>query len=104
MTKLFLKTIVSVLLIGCLGVQAQLTPEQAARIDSLFLDWNRPNHPGGAIAVMQGDLVVYSKAFGLASMEYLVPNTTGTRFNVASVSKQFSALAIVRLQFRGQKW
>jgi CubicO group peptidase (beta-lactamase class C family) len=102
MTKLFQKAIVWVLLIGCLGVQAQLTPEQSARIDSLFLDWSRPNHPGGAIAVMQGDLVVYSKAFGLASMEYLVPNTTGTRFNVASVSKQFSALAIIRLHLQGK--
>ena len=81
---------------------AQIEPDKIARIDSLFLDWNRPNHPGGAIAVMQGDNVVFSKAYGLASIEYLVPNTTRTRFNVASVSKQFSALGIVLLHLKGK--
>ena len=84
------------------GAHAQITDEQLANIDSLFLEWNRPNHPGGAIAIMHGDDVVFSKAYGLASMEYLVPNTTGTRFNVASVSKQFSALGIVKLHVAGK--
>ena len=51
---------------------------------------------------MRGDETVFSKAYGLASMEYLVPNTTGTRFNVASVSKQFSALGIVKLHLAGK--
>ena len=74
----------------------QLNTEKEAQIDSLFQAWNKPNHPGGAIAIMQGDKVVYSKAYGLASMEYLVPNSTGTLFNVASVSKQFSALGYCR--------
>ncbi|MCR9227934.1 MAG: beta-lactamase family protein [Flavobacteriaceae bacterium] len=81
---------------------AQLSEEQWTHIDSLFLEWNRPDHPGGAIAVMQGDEVVFSKAYGLASMEYLVPNSTDTRFNVASVSKQFSALGIVKLHLEGK--
>ncbi|WP_183114791.1 serine hydrolase domain-containing protein [Flagellimonas pelagia] len=80
----------------------QLNTEKEAQIDSLFQVWNKPNHPGGAIAIMQGDKVVYSKAYGLASMEYLVPNSTGTLFNVASVSKQFSALGIVLLQEQGK--
>jgi Beta-lactamase class C and other penicillin binding proteins len=80
----------------------QLSTEKEAQIDSLFQSWNKPNHPGGAIAIMQGDKVVYSKAYGLASMEYLVPNSTGTLFNVASVSKQFSALGIVLLQEQGK--
>ena len=99
----FFKKIALVLvLINCLGVNAQLSSKQLGQIDSMFLDWDRPDHPGGAIAVMQGDQVVFSKAYGLASLEYLVPNTTGTRFNVASVSKQFSALAIVKLHLEGK--
>lgn len=81
---------------------AQLPADKAAKIDSLFLEWNRPNHPGGSIAIMQGDKTVFSKAYGLASMEYLVPNSPGTQYNVASVSKQFSALGIVRLHLQGK--
>ncbi|MDC6363603.1 MULTISPECIES: serine hydrolase domain-containing protein [Flavobacteriaceae] len=81
---------------------AQLPADKAAKIDSLFLEWNRPNHPGGSIAIMQGDKTVFSKAYGLASMEYLVPNSPSTQYNVASVSKQFSALGIVRLHLQGR--
>ena len=100
--KLLPKLLLGLTLIICTSVSAQLSEEQVANIDSLFLQWNRPNHPGGAISIMQGDETVFSKAYGLASMEYLVPNTTGTRFNVASVSKQFSALGIVKLHLAGK--
>ena len=30
-----------------------------AKIDSLFLDWNQPNHPGGVVGIMDGDRIVY---------------------------------------------
>ncbi|MCB0372082.1 MAG: beta-lactamase family protein [Muricauda sp.] len=90
------------LFILCTISYGQLDAGKEAQIDQLFQSWNQPNHPGGAIAIMQGDKVVYSKAYGLASMEYLVPNSTGTLFNVASVSKQFSALGIVLLQEQGK--
>ena len=102
MKKLFPRFFLALALTICASVNGQLNDGQLAQIDSLFLNWNRPNHPGGAVAVMQGDDVVFSKAYGLASMEYLVPTSTGTRFNVASVSKQFSALGIVKLHLDGK--
>lgn len=80
----------------------QINPDQTKKIDALFTEWNTPNHPGGAIGVMQDGKIIYSKAFGLASLEYLVPNTTGTLFNVASVSKQFTAMGIVLLELQGK--
>lgn len=81
---------------------AQLSEEKALQIDSLFMSWNRPDHPGGAVGIMKEGKVIYSKAFGLASLEYLVPNTPGTRFNIASVSKQFTSMGIVLLQMQGK--
>ena len=99
MTKIFARLLVCIVFLCAEFVSAQIA-DKITQIDSLFLDWNRPNHPGGAIMVMQGDDIVFSKAYGLASMEYLVPNNTGTRFNVASVSKQFSALGIVLLHLQ----
>ena len=85
-----------------LNVSAQLNEKQLLKIDSLFTKWNKPNHPGGAIGIMQNGKIVFSKAYGLASMEYLVPNTTGTIYNIASVSKQFTAMGIVLLQEQGK--
>lgn len=81
---------------------AQISNTQLQKIDSLFLDWNKPNHPGGTVGIMQKGRIVFSKAYGLASLEYLVPNSPSTRFNIASVSKQFTAMGIVILQQQGK--
>lgn len=83
------------------SVQAQLGEVQSQKIDSLFNTWREANHPGGAIGIMQKGEVLYSKAFGLTSLEYQVPNTTETIFNVGSVSKQFTAMGIVLLHEKG---
>ncbi len=83
-------------------ITAQLPDSVSQKIDQLFVEWNTPNHPGGAIGVMKDNKVVYSKAFGLASLEYLVPNSTGTIFNIASISKQFTAMGIILLEEQGK--
>ncbi len=97
------KTILFLLIfILSIPVFAQLDPAKEKDIDQLFLDWNRPNHPGGALGIVLDGRLVFSKAYGLASLEYLVPNTPGTRFNIASVSKQFTAMGIVKLHLQGK--
>lgn len=98
-----LKYLISIIALSiALNVNAQIGQTQIDQIDSLFIDWNKPNHPGGSIGIMQNGQIVFSKAYGLASMEYLVPNTTATIFNIASVSKQFTAMGIVLLQEQGK--
>ena len=84
------------------SISAQMERSDERDIDQLFIDWNVPLHPGGAVGIVQDGRLIYSKAYGLASLEYLVPNTTGTRFNIASVSKQFTAMGIVRLELMGK--
>jgi len=84
------------------GASAQISDIQLQKIDSLFLNWNKPNHPGGAVGIMQNGKTVFSKAYGLASLEYLAPNSTSTIFNIASISKQFTAMGIVILQEQGK--
>ena len=81
---------------------SQLTADKIRAIDSIFVSWNQPNHPGGSVGIMQNGKLVYNKAFGLASLEYMVPNTPGTRFNIASISKQFTGMAIVKLHLEGK--
>ncbi len=85
-----------------LSATAQLSDTQQEKIDSLFISWNAPNHPGGVVGIIQKDKPVFLKAYGLASMEYLVPNAAGTIFNTGSVSKQFTAMGIVLLHNAGK--
>jgi len=58
--------------------------------------------PGASVAVTQNDRVIYSKGFGLANLEYNIPNTPQTIFHVASVSKQFTGFAIALLADQGK--
>ena len=102
-----MKSLIYPVLLGLLccytpGINAQIDEDLYNRIDSIFIDWNQPNHPGGAVGIMQNGKMLFSKAYGLASLEYLVPNTSDTRFNIASVSKQFTGMGMVVLSLQGK--
>ena len=100
--KLKLVIHLGAVLIGTVSLCAQLSPEKAEQIDGLFRSWNQPNSPGGVVGIWQKDKLLFRKAYGLASLEYLAPNTTGTLFNLASVSKQMTAMGIVKLHLEGK--
>ncbi|WP_448634575.1 serine hydrolase domain-containing protein [Pedobacter panaciterrae] len=72
------------------------------KIDGLFTKWNTPNTPGCVIGIVRNDSLIYAKGYGLANMEYGVPNTPETIYHMASVSKQFTAYAIVLLARQGK--
>ncbi len=78
------------------------TPSLEAQVDALFAKWNSLDTPGAAVAVIKDGIVVYRKGFGCAQLEYGVPITPSTVFHVASVSKQFTAMAITMLEAAGK--
>ena len=73
-----------------------------AQVDQLFAEWNRPDSPGAAVAVTRDGEVIYKHGYGMANLEYDIPITTTTIFDIASVSKQFAAFAIVTLSHQGK--
>ncbi len=102
MNKIYLPIVLFLVLAFHPDISAQLSKEKIRKIDSLFISWNQPNHPGGTVGIMKEGKIIFSKAYGLASLEYLVPNTPDTRFNIASVSKQFTCMGIVLLFLQGK--
>lgn len=52
---------------------------------------------GGVALVMKGDKVLLRKAYGLADREWGIANTVDTKFRIASISKTFTAVAILKL-------
>jgi CubicO group peptidase (beta-lactamase class C family) len=82
--------------------QANNSGEFISKVDSLLASETVPNEPGAAVAVLQNGKVIYLRCFGLASLEYWSPITHETVFNLASVSKQFVALAILMLEKEGK--
>ena len=77
-------------------------PSPAGRVDQLFAAWDRRGSPGAAAAVVQDGDLVHAKGYGLAQLEYDIPIEPTSVFHVASVSKQFTALAVVLLAAQGK--
>jgi D-alanyl-D-alanine carboxypeptidase len=55
----------------------------------------------GTVLVAKNGLPVYKQAFGLSDQASNLPNRLDTRFNIASITKAFTAIAIVQLAERG---
>lgn len=81
------------------------TPGQGeldAPIDSLFsIYFSDDSNPGAIVLVARGDSVIYSRGFGMARLDVNTEITDSTLFNVCSISKQFGAMAILKLQEQG---
>jgi len=73
-----------------------------ARVDAYVLPYVQSNNFSGAILIAKSNKVLIRKAFGMANLELGVPNTPETRFHVASISKSFTAVAIILLEQRGK--
>jgi CubicO group peptidase (beta-lactamase class C family) len=74
----------------------------AARIDRAFSGINGTNAPGCAIGMSQNGKTVLTRAYGMANLEYGVPNTPETIFESGSVAKQFTAAAVEILVQEGK--
>ena len=67
------------------------------QIDSLFSLWQQGVCPGGQVLVRQKGQLIYDRTFGYADVEKRIPMTHDHVFHVASISKQFTAMAILLL-------
>jgi CubicO group peptidase (beta-lactamase class C family) len=67
------------------------------KVDRLLAWWSQGDIPGAAVIIIQGDKVLLKKGYGLADIETKVPISPDTSFLLASVTKQFTAIAIMPL-------
>lgn len=73
-----------------------------AKIDSIFASWSKSTTPGCVVGVMQDDNLALLRAYGMADLEHDVANNTSTLFEVGSISKQFTSMAILLLARDGK--
>ena len=72
-------------------------PEAASHLDELLAQWTRDGAMSGSVLIAQDGVVFLSEGYGLANRAQGIPNTPQTRFHLCSISKQFTAMAILIL-------
>lgn len=71
--------------------------------DSLFRDYGQKNHyPGYAFGLVVDGKLVHATAFGYTDVEKKIPATPESMFRIASMTKSFTAMAILKLRDEGK--
>lgn len=95
--------VVAVLIAGLTVSARQTTTPDFSSLEKVVVDELRTTGtPGGALAVVLGDRVIYSKAFGIANVETNEPVRPEMLFRLGSTTKMFTAAALVTLAEQGK--
>jgi CubicO group peptidase (beta-lactamase class C family) len=77
------------------GIPAFAVQTDQPAVDQLFAEYAKAGSPGCSLGVIRDGAFIYSKGYGLASLELGAPLSASSVFYMASVSKQFTAASIV---------
>ena len=105
MVRTTLAVAASLIAAAPLAAQSVLkAPQDSASrwVDSIFAPYASSRSPGCAVGVTRNGSVVLAKGYGMADLEHDTPITRETRFYIASLSKQFTAMAVVLLAHDGK--
>ena len=93
----------SAVAMACFMVASVTTAEGFEdEIAALYAEWDQDDRPGLAVAILDNGEMVYAQGFGMANVEKGVAIDADSMFNIASISKQFTAGAIARLHLDGK--
>jgi CubicO group peptidase (beta-lactamase class C family) len=89
----------------CVAVRAiERTTDNTAWVRNLDAYLDSVEHAGrsGVVLIAKGEQVRYTRGFGYADREQCVPNTDSTLFDIASIAKVFTAVAVAQLEDQGK--
>lgn len=84
------------------GISVVPAQDIPGRLDSLFTTLANNHEFNGNVLIAEKGRIIYKHSFGLADAERRLPNTEQTAFHLASVSKIFTAVAILQLKQQGK--
>lgn len=97
------KILIYIAILFCaVAAQAQLTNNTIEAIDAMLVEKYPADGVGAAILVSQNGEIIYKKASGNANIELGVPTQTDHVFEIGSITKQFTAVAILMLEEGGK--
>lgn len=82
--------------------EISFTKKKEGEIDDIFNQAYQLNSPGATVLIAKDDKILYRKAFGLANLELKVPMKPENVLQLASITKQFTSVAILILMEQGK--
>lgn len=86
----------------CLAQTPNTGVSPETRIDQIMEKNYAAGDFNGTVLVARSGKVLYQHAFGLANREWSIPNDLGTKFEIGSMTKQFTALLVLQLVNEGK--
>ena len=71
--------------------------ESLDKIEKYMLAWHEAGQFNGTALVAENDRILFEKGYGLANIEWNIPNSPETKFNIGSISKQFTTVLVFQL-------
>jgi D-alanyl-D-alanine carboxypeptidase len=89
---------------GARSAAPQASPDAAlaAKIDAVMAEAYKAGEPGAAIIVRKNGRTVFRKGYGMANLELSVPVAPDMVFRLGSITKQFTAMAVLMLAQEGK--
>lgn len=97
----------ALLLVSLLSFQLAIAQHNDLRqltdtFDKMLSEQFKPHEPGAAVLVSRKGQIIYKKAFGMANLELSTPMQVDNVFWIASIGKEFTAVAILQLMEQGK--
>lgn len=103
MIKSYCKMHLVIFLFIIIGLALNISAQDTnAKFDEYLTTITKQGRFMGSVLVARDGKVIYSKGYGMANIEFDIPNTPQTKFRLGSITKQFTAAAILLLQERGK--
>lgn len=84
------------------GANNNIEPEMAEDFDKIVSELNSPDKPAFSVAVFKKEKLIYEKSFGSENLEYKIPATANTKFQIDTLAWEFIAYAILMLEEQGK--
>ncbi len=95
-------TLFYILLFTLLSFNSWAVIPHKNEIDKIFAEFDKSDVPGASLGVIKNGKLIYARGYGMANLEYGIPNDEKSVFRIGSTSKQFTAACIVLLYQKGK--
>ena len=94
--------LLTLFIVACIAATNSFAQQNVRKIDGLLKQYYDYGQFNGSVLVADKGKIIYEKGFGMANMEWAIPNQPDTKFRIGSVTKQFTATLILQLVEEGK--